>query len=149
MSQNEDSAPKTEQELIARICESEQARKKLRIAGAPEVGMFWMIDQEPLIEKTPLNEAGERVDFFAPKSHSETWPTLQRIGVVPQNSKYEHYPRGRVDYEKETSSFVLLADKCILQNAPMVQKILSRFRLPSQTKTESDPHYKCPKCRAE
>jgi hypothetical protein len=147
MNQNEDSAPKTEQELIARICESEQARKKLRIAGAPEVGIFWVIEEEPLIEKTPLNEDGERVDFFAPKSHSETWPTLQRIGVVPRNSKYEDYPRGRVVYDNETRSFTFLADECILRDAQMVQKILSSFRLPSQTKTESDPHYKCPKCR--
>jgi hypothetical protein len=126
--------------LIARICESEQARKKLRIASAPEIGIFWVIDEEPLIEGTPLNEAGERVDFFSPKSHSESWPSLQRLGIVPRNSEYEDYPRGRVDYDKETRSSILFADNCILQDKPMVQKILSGFHLPSHTKTNNIVH---------
>jgi hypothetical protein len=144
MTRKEDSTPKTEQELLARIYESGQARKRLRSAGAPDVGIFWVIGEEPLIDKTPLNEAGERVDFFEPKSHSQTWPSLQRIGIVPRNSEFDDYPHGRVVLDKETGSFRLFADKCILKDEPMVQKILSDFHLPSQTKTEADPHYKCP-----
>jgi hypothetical protein len=35
-----DSRPKTVHEMIARICESEEVRKMLRIADAPEVGIF-------------------------------------------------------------------------------------------------------------
>jgi hypothetical protein len=146
MTRNEDSTPKTAQEMLAKIYQSGQARKKLRIAGAPQVGIFWVIDEEPLIDGTPLNEAGERVGFFDPKSHSQIWPVYQRVGVVPRNSEYHDYPRGRVVYDKETRSFTLFADKCILKDKPMVQKILSDFHLPSQTKTESDPYYKCPKC---
>jgi hypothetical protein len=146
MTRNEDSTPKTAREMIARICESEQARKELRIDGAPEVGIFWVIDEEPLIDGTPLNEAGERLDFFDPKSHSQLWPVYQRIGVVPQNSEYQDYPRGRVVYDKEARSFTIFADKCILKDEPMVRKILSGFHLPPQTQAESDPHYECPKC---
>jgi|SRR5215469_14043125 len=149
MTPDEDSTPKTANDLIARICESEQARKELRNAGAPEVGIFWVIDEDPLIDGTPLNEAGERLDFFEPKGHSQTWPVYQRVGVVPRNSDYQDYPRGRVVYDKETRSFTLFADKCILKNESMVQKILSDFRLPPQTKTASDPLYRCPNCEGQ
>jgi|SRR5215472_355480 len=101
MRHNDDSTPRTVQEVIVRICESEQAREKLRMAGAPEIGIFWVIDNEPLIDGTPLNEAREYLDVFPLKSHSETWPSFQRIGIVPPNSKYEDYPRGRVVYDKK------------------------------------------------
>ena len=38
---------------------------------------------------------------------------------------------------------MFFADRCILKNRPMVERLLAELHLPPTTKTESDPHYKC------
>jgi hypothetical protein len=41
---------------------------------------------------------------------------------------------------------MFFADRCILKDEPMVEHLLAELHLPSITKKESDPHYKCKKC---
>jgi hypothetical protein len=148
MSSDEDLTPKTETQLIAAIYERAQARKRERVAGAPEVGIFWVVDGKAVILGEPLSEAeswGEFKNYS--QGHDREWSRfLQRNGIVPRDSEYDDYPRGRVVYNTITGSFNLFADKCILKDKSMVQKVLAELHLPSQTTTESDPHYKCQKC---
>jgi hypothetical protein len=147
MSNDKDSTPKTARELIAAIQKRAQARAKARVQGAPEVGIFWVVEGKPIVFGDPLSEAepwGEFKNYR--QSHYSLWRFLQRNGAVPQDSEYEDYPRGRVVYNTPTSSFAFFADRCILKNKPMVEHLLSELHLPSSTKTESDPHYRCKKC---
>jgi hypothetical protein len=54
MSSDEDLTPKTETQLIAAIYERAQARKRLRVAGAPEVGIFRVVDGKAAILENRL-----------------------------------------------------------------------------------------------
>jgi hypothetical protein len=87
MSSDEDLTPKTETQLIAAIYERAQARKRLRIAGAPEVGIFWVVDGKAVILGEPLSEAeswGEFKNYS--QGHDREWSRfLQRTGVVPRD----------------------------------------------------------------
>lgn len=148
MSIDDSSTLKSGQELIAAIQQRAQARRKMRVEGAPEVGIFWVVDGKPIIFGDPLNEAeawGEFKNFK--QSHESMWSGfLQRNGLVPRDAEYYDYPRGRVVYNTRNNSFNFFADRCILKDDAMVQRVLAELHLPSQTKTESDPHYKCRKC---
>jgi hypothetical protein len=147
MSCDEDSTSNDLRQMLAEIYESAQTRKKLRVAGAPEVGIFWVVDGKPLVFGDPLNDAEQCGEFKNyEEDHIHLWKFLQRNGIVPPDSEYEDYPRGRVVYNTKTGSFMLFADRCILKDEPMVEHLLDELHLPSTTKTESDPHYKCKKC---
>jgi hypothetical protein len=127
--------------------DSAHALRKLRVAGAPEVGIFWVVDGKILPMGASLSEAESYGDFKNFKrDHCKEWKTYQRAGIVPMDSEYEEYPRGRVNYNTKTRLFTLRADKCILKDHKLVQKLLADFNLPTNTTVESDPHYKCPKC---
>ena len=40
----------------------------------------------------------------------------------------------------------MLADRCIIENAEAVQKIIAAFHLPKDTEPLPDSHYRCSKC---
>lgn len=144
---DEDSTPRTAKELIAAIQERAQVRARARVPGAPEVGIFWVVNGKPIVFSDPLNEAEPWGEFKNYKqSHHSLWRFLQRTAAVPQDSEYEDYPRGRVVYNTKASSFAFYADKCILKDKPMVEHLLAVLHLPSTTKAECDPHYKCKNC---
>ncbi len=133
--------------MLAEIYERGQARKRLRDAGAPAVGIFWVVEGKPLAFGDSLNDAEQWGEFKNYKEdHIHLWQFLQRNGIVPPDSEYEDYPRGRVVYNTRTASFMFFADRCILKNRPIVEHLLAELHLPATTKTESDPHYRCRKC---
>lgn len=133
--------------MLAEIYERGQARKRLRDVGAPNVGIFWVIDGKPLAFGDSLNNAEQWGEFKNYKEdHIHLWKFLQRSGIVPKDSEYEDYARGRVVYNTKTDSFMFFADRCILKDEAMVEHLLSELHLPTTTKTEGDPHYKCKKC---
>src|SRR6516165_4801361 len=141
MSGDGDPAPETEGELVAAIYERAQALRRLRVPGAPEVGIFWVVDRKPVVFGDPLNEAEPWGEFRNYKhGHDSLWAFLQRNSVAPPDSEYEDYPRGRVVYNTKTGLFMFFADRCILKDRPMVEHLLAELHLPSTTKTESDPH---------
>lgn len=97
MSNDDDPAPKTATELIAAIQKRAEARKRKKVTGAPEVGIFWVVDGKPMIYGDALSDAepwGEFKNYR--QSHYSLWEFLQRNRMVPQDSEYEDYPRGRV-----------------------------------------------------
>ena len=106
-----------------------------------------MIEGKPLAFGDSLNNAEQWGEFKNYKEdHIHLWKFLQRNGIVPKDSEYEDYPRGRVVYNTKTDSFMFFADRCILKDEPMVEHLLAELHLPLTTKTESDPHYRCKKC---
>jgi hypothetical protein len=85
-------------------------QQKLQEEVEPEaqVGIFWVIEDNVLLDTTPLSAAE---DYF----------------------EYDEPPRGRVAYHKTTRKFSLLADKCILRDTNKITDIMSLMHLPSGT----------------
>ena len=119
------------------------SRRKLE----PRVGIFWLVDGEPLIDSTSLGEAEPYGDHLThPRGHAEMWVQYQRGGLVSQEMEYEEPPRGRVIYHTKTRQFTFLADRCILRDKNVVRRIMSELKLPRNTGTDTDSHYRCPAC---
>jgi hypothetical protein len=114
----------------------------------PHVGIFWLCDGKPLIDRTSLAEAEDYGDFKThPRSHLETWSWFQQRGIVRADVEYEEQPRGRVMYNTKTRRFTVLADWCILKNKKMLARIISEMKLPiKKTDKSPDSHYRCSAC---
>jgi hypothetical protein len=116
-------------------------------SGESRVGIFWVLNGEPLIDCAPLREGEPYGDHLThPRGHAEVWERWQRNGTVLPDMEYEEAPRGRVMYNTKTRRFTLLADKCILRDKNVVRRIMSELRLPRSTETGTDSHYRCFVC---
>ena len=137
-----------ERRVLAKIADKNLRRQKAILAGGPEVGIFWLLPNgKILMDGTPVTEAASYGDLKIHEgTHTSMWNTFQRNGIVPADVDYDEYPRGRVAYNGKTRTFHLFADACILKDKAVVNKIKNDFRLPSNTKTGRDEHYKCPGC---
>jgi hypothetical protein len=125
-----------------------QGRKLRRVAGTPEVGIFWVLGKRILLDTTPLTEAETWAEFKThPRDHITLWGVYQSAGVVPEDQEYEEVPRGRVSYDAKAQHYLFLADRCILKNKSLVNRIMGKMNLPQgNTKINSDAHYRCSKC---
>jgi hypothetical protein len=114
----------------------------------PRVGLFWLFNDELIIDGTPLDQAEARGEFRNdPRGHEELWNEYQRINRVPRELEYDEVPRGRVLCQAAIPpKFVLYADLCILRRQDLVLKILDSLGLPSGTTVSADQHYHCPHC---
>lgn len=111
------------------------------------MGIVWVVGGRLVIDATPVNKAEEYGDFrIHPRDYCTTWGMLQRAGTVPYEMEYEELPRGRVMYNTKTHQFTLLTDRCILSKKALVRNIRSQMRLPKDTKTSTDEHYRCFRC---
>jgi hypothetical protein len=137
-----------EKKLIDEIYQQAQERRKSRVAGTPEVGIFWILGKRILIDGTPITEAEGYGDFkIHTTDHYSLWEKYQRVDVVPPDLEYDEVPRGRVVYDTKTRQYTLLADPCILKSKPLVNQIKAKMNLPeNSTKVETDEHYRCSKC---
>jgi len=130
--------------------ELDEKIKKAREASAdtPRIGIFWLYLKDgkiQILHSEPITlEFGQDYGSFivAPREHFNTWESLKRHNIVPQNSNYEDLPRGRVAYSKDDNQYVVYHGSYI-KSAPTVIKavIKSEFKLKSNTKWESDLHY--------
>ncbi len=121
--------------------------KPPKTATEPRVGIFWLLKGKLLIEATPLSKAEAYGDFKVHSSdHCSVWARLQQAGTVFPEMEYEEAPRGRVMYSTKTGQFTLLADRCILGRKDVLARIKSELRLPSDTKLDTDGHYRCFAC---
>jgi hypothetical protein len=113
----------------------------------PSVGIMWLVCAKLIFDATPLSEAETYGDHRGhPGSHIAVWAQLQKLGTAPPESEYEEYPRGRVMYHPASEEFTILADQCILSRIDLVEEIKSTLHLPRNTKTGTDPHYRCFTC---
>jgi hypothetical protein len=137
-----------EKQLIEEIYQNAQKKRAMKIAGMPEVGIFWVMGKRVLIDGTSLNEAEGYADFKIHNiDHYSLWEKYQRVEVVPGDIEYDEVPRGRVVYNIKTRQFTMFADPCILKAKGMTQYIMAKMNLPFEnTKIETDEHYRCPKC---
>jgi hypothetical protein len=114
----------------------------------PNVGIFFLVGDNLLIDRTPVSEGEIYGDFkIHERGHDAYWEILKQTGVVPQDSEYDDYPRGRVAYNIKTGKYSLFLDRCILKNKSDVKKIMAELNLPTRrTETDTDSHYRCPLC---
>jgi len=100
--------------MAANIHPPAQRRKK-----EPRVGIFWVLNGEPLIDSALLSDAEPYGDHLThPRGHAAVWERFQQNGTAPREMEYEEAPRGRVMYNTKSRRFTLLADKCILDVSP-------------------------------
>lgn len=137
-----------EKQFLAEIVERSKRMDKLRKASVPEVGLFFVYKGKPLVEGAPWTETMSAGGFRTyTVDHPVFWNNLQRNGLVPKDIPYTEIPRGRVTLYDPERRFTLFADKCIIKNKKLVSKIMAQLSLPSNTRVESDDHYRCPGCK--
>jgi len=114
----------------------------------PRVGIFWLVNGKLLIDSTPLGRAQPYGDHLThSRGHDRVWGKSQQKGIVSTDIEYDEPPRGRVVYHAKTRRFALLADRCILRDKAVVQKIMSDLNLRSgNTGKGTDAHYRCFAC---
>jgi hypothetical protein len=114
----------------------------------PRVAIFWLVEGKPIIDSVALTDAEPYGDHLThPRGHADVWEQYQRLGMVPLESEYEEFPRGRVMHNPKTRRFTFLADKCILKDTRIVSKIMSSMNLPGKnTDRGTDSHYRCFAC---
>ena len=128
--------------MAANIHPPAQRRKK-----EPRVGIFWVLNGEPLIDSALLSDAEPYGDHLThPRGHAELWERWQGKGAASPDMEYDEPPRGRVMYNTKTRRFTLLADKCILKDNRVISKIMSQLHLPRNTEMGTDSHYRCSTC---
>lgn len=133
-------------EFPAEILERSQPETQWQRSKTPRVGIFFLVDNEPLIASLPWTEipcyAGYRTFGVG---HIDFWGDLRERDRVPE-AVYDLFPRGRVSRHDATRTFTLFADRCIVRNKRLTGTILKLFNLPSSTRILADQHYTCQKC---
>jgi len=111
---------------------------------APYVGLFYVVDGELFWEGIPIRYAEGSIRYkIYPKMHPTYWKDI--LKDHPEWKKYDAYyfPRGRVVYDKDIKKYDLVADKRITNDPAMVDKIISRMKLPkNNTIITNDNHYR-------
>lgn len=116
--------------------------------GMPAVGIVFLVGNKLFIDLTPVSDGEIYGDFrIHERGHDAYWDMLKQAGVVPRDSEYDSYPRGRVAYNTKARRYSVFLDQCILKRKSIVNKIMSELNLPTgSTKTDTDSHYRCPHC---
>lgn len=119
-----------------------------RKAQSAEVGVIYLVGRKLYIESTPVRKGEDYGEFKNhANGHPEYWQRLCEINRDLAQYEYEHFPRGRVVYDKLGRRFCLYLDADILSNKVLVDEISKRMHLPSKrTTVKRDAHYRCTKC---
>ena len=124
---------------------------------ASRLGIFWAVtgpDKRTrlLAYSCALTDAEPYADCLTcPAAHYEIWagwrrgrpkPPQAELAAVIAQDEYEHWPRGRIVYEKSPDRFVIYADRQLLA-LPWLAQIQVHFHLPpEQTTARTDLHYR-------
>lgn len=128
------------------MTEHQQQRKQA--VPQPEVGIFFLIGDQLLIESTPLSLAEPYADHLGHAGgHDSMFDRLIESGKVPANEEYQDVPRGRVVYSVATGQYTIYLDRCIRRQPKIVLQIVEHLHLPpDQYRLASDEHYRCAEC---
>jgi hypothetical protein len=122
-----------------------------RAEPVSKVGIFWVMGGKLILATTPVSQAEPYAEAKGhPRGHFEHWTILQRRGAMSADIEYDDPPRGRVVYFPKDEQFTLYADRCILSRKHFLRQIIAEMSLPAKrTKTSSDEHYRCLRCRRD
>ncbi|GJE53814.1 hypothetical protein [Methylobacterium thuringiense] len=119
----------------------------------PSVGIFWRIGDYLLVERTPLAQAETYGDCLTHAGgHYERWDVWQALGAkqlraegYPSEiacSEYDHWPRGRIVYERPAGRFVIYADRRLQRPEFIAQLRETCGLLDAVSVVRGDPHYR-------
>ena len=143
----------TAHDMLAHIAERSRISKRLREAGAPQVGVFWFVQdagQPPqLLAWGDFVQLGKTDGIYinGHLGHASWWRNIKRnLRFAPdlafhRDSDTNDWPRGRVVFNRVVKRFEVYLDKQ-LQTPQFEAEILSYFCLPEAgTSFASDPDY--------
>jgi hypothetical protein len=137
----------TPRDITDAIARRQHIAKHLREAGAPEVGVFWFV-QEPggvpeIIASSVVLQQGKAYGIYidSPEDHVTFWGTMNRAMSPLLGSGPEDWPRGRVLFNTAMRHFEVDLTRQLV--APQFRaEILACFHLlEASTVFKSDPHY--------
>lgn len=119
--------------------------------SGPHVGLFYVVNGIVHWEGTLVTQAGGSPYFASyPKTHSEYWKQ-SLVRSFPELGQYDahDFPRGRVVFDRQKDAFQLMADKCVVDDPELIERIVSEMSLPEPKVTTSvDINCECKKCRS-
>lgn len=137
-------------DLIEKIANINIAKQRIKNeSSTPEVGIFWWIGNEPIMDTTPVREGDKFGDFiYHAEDHFNYWEKKISPNMpIARNKDYDYFPRGRVIYNAIEDVYYLYADRCIRKNIDNIKKIAHLMHLPvEKTKVLGDRHYQCARC---
>jgi len=114
-----------------------------------KVGIFFVVNGDLVIDAVPLEQGELYGDTVGFSGHYDYWQALAPHNPTEHLFKshaYDYFPRGRVVYFKESSSFRLYADRCMKKAD--IEKVAESFQLPAY-RLARDEHYQCAGCNGE
>jgi hypothetical protein len=114
--------------------------------GVPKVGIFFVVDNQLLMDAVPVENGEPYGDTMGHGSHYEFWETMKPSNVIEKKFKaraYDAYPRGRVVYFTQKKLFVLYADKCLKSGE--LKWLAEQFCIAGPVFAR-DEHYQCATC---
>jgi hypothetical protein len=134
--------PASERLLMAETVAISPRVEKAQKGKVPQVGLFFLLKGKLFINGLPWTEVPNVAGFRKYSVvHPEYWRRLKEGGAVPKDMPYEECPRGRVNYDKASDRFTLLADRCIIMDNRQVSAIMNEFNLPMGTRGLADDRY--------
>lgn len=141
-------------QLIQKIAQKNQLRKRLSQKGAPMVGIFWV---DPIKKKIDLTfadpvksiklEPGNEF-ITGPYGHYAVWEQYKKNNLLPnkwKDQEYEYVPRGRVLYDRKKKRFKVFSSQELAQSPWFREAIIKEFNLQSgNTNFFGDEHYEDP-----
>jgi hypothetical protein len=112
----------------------------------PNVGIFFVVDNQLLMDAVPVENGEPYGDSMGHGGHYDFWETMSPRTSIEKNFKaraYDAYPRGRVVYFTRKKRFVIYADKCLHRGG--LKLIAERFGI-SEPVFARDEHYQCAAC---
>jgi hypothetical protein len=119
-----------------------QRIERWREAGAPEVGLFYVIMGELWLDSTPLPEARHLREVIIPfGKHRSYWTNLRRLIHPLEGVPHDCYPRGRVVFVKTTGRHHVYLGPEILTHEPLIRHVRDAMHLSdAQTEVRLAPH---------
>ena len=114
----------------------------------PKVGIFWIIDEEMVLDAVMAADAEPYGNAMQYGGHYEFWDKLipkTKTDRFLKAKPYEFYPRGRVVYFRNRDIFCLYTDPCISNDE--IEIICNAFDLNGvDIEFKGDDHYRCGRC---
>jgi hypothetical protein len=114
--------------------------------GAAKVGIFFLVDDQLLLDAVPLEHGDPYGDTIGHGSHYEFWDAFIPRTELERRFKtraYDAYPRGRVVYFTQKKRFVVYADRCLGRDT--LQRLAEQFGI-AEPVFARDEHYQCATC---
>jgi hypothetical protein len=116
--------------------------------SGPHVGLFYVVAWKLYWEGMPAAQSDGAYFKSYPKTYYTYWKnTVTRNHPELREYDFRRFPRGRVVFDSKEDSFVIMADKCVVENPDLIKKIVSEMRLPEDEVIVSvDKDCECADC---